>query len=126
MIVRCPVRAKQAPECNNLQQQSLNQRIAFMSFLGIDLGTGSLKLAIIDDEGREQCATSVAYAIDTPRPGWAEIDPQVWWRALCEAASRFPEAQRSAVRAVGFSGQMHGVVLSDAQGKAVRPAMLWP
>ncbi|WP_180721572.1 xylulokinase [Paraburkholderia largidicola] len=97
-----------------------------MSFLGIDLGTGSLKLAIIDDEGREQCATSVAYAIDTPHPGWAEIDPQVWWRALCEAASRLPDAQRGTVRAIGFSGQMHGVVLSDAQGKPVRPAMLWP
>jgi len=97
-----------------------------MSFLGIDLGTGSLKLAIIDDEGREQCATSVAYAIDTPHPGWAEIDPLVWWRALCEAASRFPDTQRSAVRAIGFSGQMHGVVLSDAHGNPVRPAMLWP
>ncbi|ACC69674.1 FGGY family carbohydrate kinase [Paraburkholderia phymatum] len=97
-----------------------------MSFLGIDLGTGSLKLAIIDDEGREQCSTSIAYAIDTPHPGWAEIDPLIWWRALCEAAARFPDAQRSAVRAIGFSGQMHGVVLSDAHGNAVRPAMLWP
>ena len=47
----------------DLQQQPPAQRIAFMSFLGIDLGTGSLKLAIIDDDGREQCATSVAYAI---------------------------------------------------------------
>ncbi len=97
-----------------------------MSFLGIDLGTGSLKLAIIDEEGREQCATSVAYAIDTPQPGWAEIDPQIWWRALCEAAARLPDAQRGAVRAIGFSGQMHGVVLSDAHGEPVRPAMLWP
>ena len=97
-----------------------------MSFLGIDLGTGSLKLAIIDDEGREQCAAGVAYAIDTPQTGWAEIDPLVWWRALSEAASRLPQAQRSAVRAIGLSGQMHGVVLSDAQGRAVRPAMLWP
>jgi xylulokinase len=97
-----------------------------MSFLGIDLGTGSLKLAIIDDAGREQCATSVAYAITTPQPGWAEIDPQTWWRALCEAASRLPQARRDEVRAAGFSGQMHGVVLADAQGKAVRPALLWP
>jgi xylulokinase len=97
-----------------------------MSFLGIDLGTGSIKLAIIDDEGREQCAASVAYSIDTPQPGWAEIDPEIWWRALREAASRLPQAQRSAVRAIGFSGQMHGVVLSDAQGNAVRSAMLWP
>jgi xylulokinase len=120
-------RARHVPEArDNRQQQPLTQRIAFMSFLGIDLGTGSLKLAIIDDEGREQAATSIAYAIDTPHPGWAEIDPQVWWRALCEAAARLPDAQRSAVRAIGFSGQMHGVVLSDPHGHAVRPAMLWP
>jgi xylulokinase len=97
-----------------------------MSFLGIDLGTGSLKLAIIDDAGREQCMSSVAYAIDTPRHGWAEIDPLIWWRALCEAAARLPDAQRSGVRAIGFSGQMHGVVLCDANGQPVRPAMLWP
>jgi xylulokinase len=97
-----------------------------MSFLGIDLGTGSLKLAIVDDEGRESAAASVAYAIETPHPGWAETDPQTWWRALCEAAARLPADARAAVRAMGFSGQMHGVVLTDAQGNPVRPAMLWP
>ncbi len=97
-----------------------------MSFLGIDLGTGSLKLAIVDDEGRERAAASVAYAIETPHPGWAETDPQTWWRALCEASARLPANERDAVQAIGFSGQMHGVVLTDARGNAVRPAMLWP
>ncbi|GAB2903578.1 FGGY family carbohydrate kinase [Paraburkholderia jirisanensis] len=97
-----------------------------MSFLGIDLGTGSLKLAIIDDDGRETAMASAAYAIETPHPGWAETHPHTWWRALCEASARLPIAQRAAVQAIGFSGQMHGVVLADAQGKPVRPAMLWP
>ncbi|HVE09307.1 MAG TPA: FGGY family carbohydrate kinase [Paraburkholderia sp.] len=97
-----------------------------MSFLGIDLGTASLKLAIIDQDGRETAMSSAAYAIETPHPGWAETAPQNWWRALCEAAARLPADQRKAVRAIGFSGQMHGVVLADAQGQAVRPAMLWP
>jgi xylulokinase len=97
-----------------------------MSFLGIDLGTGSLKVAIVDESGREQAAASVAYALETPHPGWAEIPVQTWWRALCEAAARLPEDLRREVQAIGFSGQMHGVVLIDANGEAVRPAMLWP
>ncbi|MFL9861609.1 FGGY family carbohydrate kinase [Paraburkholderia madseniana] len=97
-----------------------------MSFLGIDLGTGSLKVAIVDENGREQAAASVAYALETPHPGWAEISVQTWWRALCEAARRLPAGLRRDVHAIGFSGQMHGVVLIDADGEAVRPAMLWP
>ncbi|WP_434107219.1 xylulokinase [Paraburkholderia caffeinilytica] len=97
-----------------------------MSFLGIDLGTGSLKVAIVDENGREQAAANVAYALETPHPGWAEISVQTWWRALCEAAARLPRDLRREVRAIGFSGQMHGVVLIDADGEAVRPAMLWP
>lgn len=97
-----------------------------MSFLGIDLGTGSLKVAIVDENGREQAAASVAYALDTPHPGWAETSVQTWWRALCEAAARLPADLRRDVQAIGFSGQMHGVVLIDADGEAVRPAMLWP
>ncbi|AXL51855.1 carbohydrate kinase [Paraburkholderia caffeinilytica] len=97
-----------------------------MSFLGIDLGTGSLKVAIVDESGCEQAAASVAYALETPHPGWAEISVQTWWRALCDAAARLPDGLRREVQAIGFSGQMHGVVLIDADGEAVRPAMLWP
>ncbi|MFM0735834.1 FGGY family carbohydrate kinase [Paraburkholderia xenovorans] len=97
-----------------------------MSFLGIDLGTGSLKTAIVDEDGRELAAASVAYALDTPQPGWAETSVHTWWSALCEAAARLPADLRRDVQAIGFSGQMHGVVLIDADGEAVRPAMLWP
>ncbi|MFM0223370.1 xylulokinase [Paraburkholderia dipogonis] len=97
-----------------------------MSFLGIDLGTGSLKVAIVDENGREQAVASVAYPIETPHTGWAETSVQTWWRALCEAAARLPDGLRRDVQAIGFSGQMHGVVLIDEAGEAVRPAMLWP
>ncbi|MGH8781052.1 xylulokinase [Paraburkholderia sp.] len=97
-----------------------------MRFLGIDLGTGSLKLAIVDEAGRECASASVAYALDTPHPGWAETAVSTWWRALCEASARLPADERAAVSAIGLSGQMHGVVLTDADGQAVRPAMLWP
>ncbi|MBN3854559.1 carbohydrate kinase [Paraburkholderia sp. Ac-20340] len=95
-------------------------------FLGIDLGTGSLKVALVDEAGVERAVASVAYTLDTPEPGWAEIDVERWWRALIEACARLPANERAAVRAIGFSGQMHGVVLTDAAGRALRPAMLWP
>ncbi|HEV3431026.1 MAG TPA: FGGY family carbohydrate kinase [Paraburkholderia sp.] len=95
-------------------------------FLGIDLGTGSLKVALIDESGVERAVASVAYTLDTPQPGWAEIDVERWWRALVEACARLPEGERAVVRGIGFSGQMHGVVLTDAAGQALRPAMLWP
>ncbi|WP_025602330.1 xylulokinase [Burkholderia sp. WSM2230] len=97
-----------------------------MSFLGIDLGTGSLKVAIVDEDGHEQAVASVAYPLETPHAGWAETSVETWWRALTEAAARLPEALRREVKAIGFSGQMHGVVLIDEAGNAVRPAMLWP
>lgn len=95
-------------------------------FLGIDLGTGSLKLAIVDGDGNERAAASVAYTLETPQPGWAEIDVDRWWQALVQACAQLPEAERDAVRAIGFSGQMHGVVLTDEAGRALRRAMLWP
>ena len=97
-----------------------------MHFLGIDLGTGSLKVAIVDEHGREQAVASIAYALETPHAGWAETSVETWWHALCEAMSRLPDGLRHGVQAIGFSGQMHGVGLIDDSGEAVRPAMLWP
>ncbi len=95
-------------------------------FLGIDLGTGSIKLAIVDDRGIERASASAAYAFDSPQPGWAQIDVARWWQALVDAAARLPLDERRAVRAIGLSGQMHGVVLTDAAGHALHAALLWP
>ncbi|SAL02777.1 xylulokinase [Caballeronia calidae] len=97
-----------------------------MRFLGIDLGTGSLKLAIVDEDGREIASSSAAYAVTSARPGWAETTVDAWYSALVDAASRLPANEREAVSAIGFSGQMHGVVPAAADGRALRAAMLWP
>jgi sugar (pentulose or hexulose) kinase len=97
-----------------------------MRFLGIDLGTGSLKLAIVDDHGREIASSSAAYAVTSAQPGWAETPVDAWYSALVTAASRLPSNERDAVSAIGFSGQMHGVVPTAADGRALRAAMLWP
>ncbi|KVL06318.1 xylulokinase [Burkholderia ubonensis] len=97
-----------------------------MRLLGIDLGTGSVKLVTLDPDGVERAVASESYALSSPQPGWAEIAPQAWWDALVRAAARLPADERAQVAAIGFSGQMHGVVLIDAAGRAVRPALLWP
>ncbi|KVZ05407.1 xylulokinase [Burkholderia ubonensis] len=97
-----------------------------MRLLGIDLGTGSVKLITLDPDGVERAVASEPYALSSPQPGWAEIVPQAWWDALVRAAARLPADERAQVAAIGFSGQMHGVVLIDAAGRAVRPALLWP
>ncbi|KVD52252.1 carbohydrate kinase [Burkholderia ubonensis] len=97
-----------------------------MRLLGIDLGTGSVKLVTLDPDGVERAVASEPYALSSPQPGWAEIAPQAWWDALVRAAARLPADERAQVAAIGFSGQMHGVVLIDAAGRAVRSALLWP
>ncbi|WP_254596276.1 FGGY family carbohydrate kinase, partial [Burkholderia seminalis] len=97
-----------------------------MRLLGIDLGTGSIKLVTLDADGVERAVASEPYALSSPQPGWAEIAPDTWWQALVRAAARLPAGERAQVAAIGFSGQMHGVVLIDAAGQPVRPALLWP
>ncbi len=96
--------------------------------VGIDLGTSSLKSVIVDQAGNILACSAQAYAIDTPHPGWAEQNPEVWVRAMIQTVRRaVSEAQIAPERiaAIGLSGQMHGIVCVDAQGCVLRPAILW-
>lgn len=92
--------------------------------LGVDLGTGSVKVALVDSRGRTVAQASRSYELDSPRPGWAEADPQVWLSSTQEAAADVDLEER-AVLGVGFSGQMHGLVLCDEDLAPVRPAITW-
>ena len=97
--------------------------------LGIDVGTGGTRAVLIDGEGRVVAArTSEHQPFASPQTGWAEQDPHDWWRATCEAireVMRVSETPASHIGAVGFSGQMHGAVLLDANGNVLRPALIW-
>src|SRR5207248_6337984 len=62
------------------------------------------------------------YALSMPRPGWAEQDPDDWWRAAQAALESLPVDE---VRGIGLSGQMHGLVALDADLRVLRPAILW-
>lgn len=67
------------------------------------------------------------YRVESPEEGWAETDPAHWWSALTGAvADLAPLLRSTTVRAIGLAGQMHGVVLCDASGAPLRPAVLWP
>jgi len=99
-----------------------------VTLVGIDLGTSSLKSVIIGQEGHLLARASKEYAIDTPHPGWAEQDTEVWVRALVETVRRavsFAHRSPEHIAAIGLSGQMHGMVCLDAQGKVLRPTILW-
>jgi xylulokinase len=93
--------------------------------LGLDIGTGSAKAVLLDDNGNTVAEAGAAYSVDAPHPGWGETPPSVWWEALTDSVNRLPSMARGAVKAIGLSGQMHGVVLTDATGKPLRPAILW-
>ncbi len=93
--------------------------------LGIDLGTSSVKVAVVGEDGSVKEVATAAYAMSSPRPGWAETDPETWWLAARKAAAGLSPVHLRAIDAIGLAGQMHGVVLTAENGKAVRPAILW-
>jgi len=97
--------------------------------LGIDVGTGGTRAVLLDDAGRVLGAATAEHAeMASPELGWAEQDPRDWWRAACLAVAECltdAGATRAEVSAVGLSGQMHGLVLLDAAGEVLRPALIW-
>src|SRR5579883_3516266 len=97
--------------------------------LGIDLGTSGVRAVVVAPDGTLLATGRASYAISSPRPGWAEQDPEEWWRAACgavrEAVGGSGISPRE-IRAVGLSGQMHGLVTVDRAGRPVRPAIIWP
>ena len=97
-------------------------------FLGIDVSTTATKALLIDGEGRPAGTASSAYDLSTPRPLWAEQDPESWWRAARNSIRQVlaeTGVDPAAVAAVGLTGQMHGLVLLDADHRVLRPAILW-
>ena len=97
-------------------------------FLGIDVGTSSTKSVLLSESGEVIAIGQQAYDFDTPRPGWAEQEPEVWWEATKSTIAQVLEqssADPQDIRGVGFSGQMHGPVFLDREGKSVRPAIIW-
>jgi xylulokinase len=96
-------------------------------FLGIDVGTGGTRAVLVDRRGLVVASAASEHApIRSEHIGWAEQQPEDWWRAAQQAITAVlaatPDAQ---VEAVGLTGQMHGCVMLDAGGEVLRPALIW-
>jgi xylulokinase len=91
------------------------------ALVGLDVGTTGVKALAVTPAGEVLARAERGYRLSTPRPGWAEQDPEDWWRAteaaLAELAVDAP--------LVGLSGQMHGLVALDHRDRVLRPAILW-
>ncbi len=100
-----------------------------MWFLGMDIGTGGTRAVLTDELGAIVSSASAEHApFRTPQPGWAEQDPEDWWRAAVEAirgALAAAPAPQQPIGGVGLTGQMHGAVLLDASGRVLRPSLIW-
>lgn len=97
--------------------------------LGLDLGTSSVRAAVVDPEGRLVGVAGEEYPIVAPQLGWAEQDPEAWVNAAYRTVRSVLNQvgiSGSEVLAVGLSGQMHGLVLVDENGMCLRPAIIWP
>jgi xylulokinase len=102
---------------------------SIMYLLGIDVGTGGTRALIIDSDGRVVAsATEEHKPFASPKIGWAEQDPEDWWRACGLAVRKALDRANlggDRIACVGFSGQMHGAVMLDARDAVVRPALIW-
>jgi xylulokinase len=97
-------------------------------FLGLDIGTSSIKAVLIDAQQRLLAEVSVPLSLSRPRPLWSEQNPADWARSVQQAVAgiRRDKAEAFArLSGIGLSGQMHGAVLLDGADKVLRPAILW-
>ncbi len=91
------------------------------SLVGLDVGTTGVKAVAVSPEGEVLARAEEPYPLSTPQPGWAEQDPEDWWRA----SERALAALGVEPAGIGLSGQMHGLVALDARDRVLRPAILW-
>ncbi|MBC8389723.1 MAG: xylulokinase [Actinobacteria bacterium] len=96
--------------------------------ISFDIGTSSTRCILINEDGKLIASAIKEYPLFTPKPGWAEQDPEDWWKATVFTIKEVLTKSKinpSNIAAIGLSGQMHGSVFLDKGGKVIRPAILW-
>lgn len=96
--------------------------------MGIDLGTSSVKVVLMNRQGKIEDAAGGEYEVVMPHAGYAVQEPEEWWRKTKEAMAQVLAHEGilpDMVKGIGFSGQMHGLVALDREGKPLIPAMIW-
>lgn len=97
-----------------------------MFYIGIDLGTSSVKLLLMDDNGKVRNIVSREYPLFFPHPGWSEQRPQDWYKESIEGVKELLQGfDAKEVAGISFGGQMHGLVALDEKDEVIRPAILW-
>ena len=97
-----------------------------MYFIGVDLGTSSVKLLLMNEKGEIKNIVSKEYPLFFPKTGWSEQNPEDWWKGCVEGIKELISGFDSAeVSGISFGGQMHGLVVLDENDKVIRPAILW-
>jgi xylulokinase len=95
-------------------------------FLGLDIGTGGTRAVLVNPRGELIATASAEHApFRSPQIGWAEQDPEDWWRAAQQAIREVLAVSGARVESVGLTGQMHGAVMLDVDGKVLRPSLIW-
>lgn len=97
-----------------------------MLYIGIDLGTSSVKLLLMDGDGNIRNIVSREYPLYFPQPGWSEQNPKDWYaQTMTGLKELLCGVDKSQVAGISFGGQMHGLVILDEQDEVIRPAILW-
>lgn len=97
-----------------------------MLYVGIDLGTSAVKLVLMNEEGQVLSTVSEEYKVYYPHEGWSEQNPEDWFSMTIKGLKELlSQDEMKDVKAMGIAGQMHGLVVLDANDKVIRPAILW-
>ncbi len=99
-----------------------------MYFIGIDSSTTATKALLMDEAGNVLGVASSEYSFETPQPLWSEQSPSLWWTGTIDSIRQVlakANVDASAVKGIGLTGQMHGLVLLDEKGEVLRPSILW-
>ncbi len=97
-----------------------------MLYVGVDLGTSSVKLLLMDEAGDIKSIVTREYPLYFPKPGWSEQNPEDWYAALVDGMKELTgDCDKSQIEGISFSGQMHGMVILDEADQVIRPAILW-
>ena len=97
-----------------------------MRYIGIDLGTSSVKLLLMEKDGTVVKTVTREYPIFFPQPGWSEQKPEDWWKETFEGLKELTEGtDKSEIAGISFGGRMHGLVILDESDEVIRPALLW-
>lgn len=97
-----------------------------MLYIGVDLGTSSVKMLLMDEEGNIKSIVTREYPLYFPKTGWSEQNPEDWYSALVDGIKELTkDCNKDEIEGISFSGQMHGMVILDENDNVIRPAILW-